>query len=270
MLRLLTDPVLHPSYDFLAVFRGPAGTRCILKSFQPCSTAFSSSAHDRRRILHCQVTSHPTSAWVIQQLHEAFPFDSAPGHLIFDRGPQFNDEVIETVKSFGIQPRRTSFRSPWQNGVAERWVCSCRRDLFDHVMPEPYHTMVISALFTGLRIEEILALDWIKINFPRLCMKVEEAVVHGRLGPVKTEYSDDELPLAPEFATVLLDWKRITGAGESGLVFPSHITGRCYHASPLQQDWIRRAGWCLVECPECGAVPGVAAADFRSGVTGDL
>jgi putative transposase len=54
--------------------------------------------------------------------------------LIFDRGPQFNDEVIETVKSFGNQPKRTSFRSPWQNGVAERWVGACRRDLLDHVI----------------------------------------------------------------------------------------------------------------------------------------
>ena len=80
------------------------------------------------------MTGHPTSAWVIQQLREAFPYDSAPAYLIFDRGPQFNDEVIETVKSFGIQPKRTSFRSPWQNGVAERWVGSCRRDLLDHVI----------------------------------------------------------------------------------------------------------------------------------------
>jgi len=91
-------------------------------------------AHDRRRILQCQVTSHPTSAWVIQQLRETFPYDSAPGYVIFDRGPQFNGEVIETVKSFGIQPKRTSFRSPWQNGVAERWVGNCRRDLLDHVI----------------------------------------------------------------------------------------------------------------------------------------
>jgi len=91
-------------------------------------------AHDRRRILQCQVTGHPTSAWVIQQLREAFPYDSAPGFLIFDRGPQFNDEVIETVKNFRIQPKRTSFRSPWQNGVAERWVCTFRRDLLDHVI----------------------------------------------------------------------------------------------------------------------------------------
>ena len=92
------------------------------------------TAHDRRRILHFNVTEHPTSSWVIQQLREALPFDSAPGYLIFDRGSQFNHEVIEAAKSFGIQPKRTSFRSPWQNGVAERWVGSCRRDLPDHVI----------------------------------------------------------------------------------------------------------------------------------------
>ena len=38
------------------------------------------------------------------------------------------------MKNFGIQSKRTSFKSPWQNGVAERWVGNCRRDLFDHVI----------------------------------------------------------------------------------------------------------------------------------------
>jgi len=91
-------------------------------------------AHDRRRILYFNVTRHPTSAWVVQQLRETFPYDSAPGYVIFDHGANFNKEVIETVRSFGINPKRTSFRSPWQNGVAERWVGSCRRDLLDHVI----------------------------------------------------------------------------------------------------------------------------------------
>jgi len=90
-------------------------------------------AHDRRRILHCNVTKHG-SAWVVQQLREAFPYDSAPGYLIFDQGANFNEEVIDTVKSFGIRPKRASFRSPWQNGVAERWVGNCRRDLLNHVI----------------------------------------------------------------------------------------------------------------------------------------
>ena len=91
-------------------------------------------AHDRRRILHCNVTRHPTSAWVSQQLREAFPYDMQSKYLIFDRATNFSGEVIDTVKSFGIQPKRTSFRSPWQNGVAERFVGSCRRDLLDHVI----------------------------------------------------------------------------------------------------------------------------------------
>jgi putative transposase len=92
-------------------------------------------SHDRRRILHCNVTRHPTSAWVSQQLREAFPYDDLPRYLIFDRATNFSAEVISTIKSFGIQPKRTSFRSPWQNGVAERFVGNCRRDLLDHVIP---------------------------------------------------------------------------------------------------------------------------------------
>src|ERR1035438_4477069 len=56
-----------------------------------------------------------TSAWVIQQRREAFPYDSAPGYLIFDRGAQFNEEVIETIRSFDIKPKRTGFRSPWRS-----------------------------------------------------------------------------------------------------------------------------------------------------------
>jgi transposase InsO family protein len=91
-------------------------------------------AHERRRIIYFNVTKHPTSAWIVQQLREGFPYDSAPGYLIFDRGSNFNEEVIDTLNSFGIKPKRTSFRSPWQNGVAERWVGSCRRDLLDHVI----------------------------------------------------------------------------------------------------------------------------------------
>jgi transposase InsO family protein len=91
-------------------------------------------AHDRRRVLHCNVTQHPTSDWVIQQLREAFPYNSAPEYLIFDLGSNFNEEVIGIVKSFGIAPKRTNFRSPWQNGVAERFVGNCRRDLLDHVI----------------------------------------------------------------------------------------------------------------------------------------
>ena len=91
-------------------------------------------SHDRRRILHFNVTRNPTSHWVVQQLREAFPFEMSHKYLIFDRDAKFGTDIIAAVKTLGITPTRTSYRSPWQNGVAERWVQSCRRDLFDHVI----------------------------------------------------------------------------------------------------------------------------------------
>src|SRR5712664_5033157 len=91
-------------------------------------------SHDRRRILHVSVTKHPTSGWIIQQLREAFPFEAPQKYLIFDRDQKFGFEVIAAVNATRIIPKQTSFRSPWQNGVAERWVGSCRRDLLEHII----------------------------------------------------------------------------------------------------------------------------------------
>ena len=90
--------------------------------------------HDRRRILHFNATFNPTAAWVIQQLREAFPCETAPRHLIFDRDSIFSADVVGFVKSMGTKPCRISYRSPWQNPGAERWIGGCRRELFDHVV----------------------------------------------------------------------------------------------------------------------------------------
>ena len=90
--------------------------------------------HGRRRIIHFNVTANPTAQWVIQQLREAFPDDSAPRYLIFDNDTIFSDEATEAIKHFGTEPKRTAFQSPWQNGVAERWVGSCKREIIDHVI----------------------------------------------------------------------------------------------------------------------------------------
>ena len=75
--------------------------------------------HDRRRILHCNVTRHPTSLWIVQQLREAFPFDSASRFLIFDRDAKYGEDVHAAVRALNMSPVRTSFASPWQNGIAE-------------------------------------------------------------------------------------------------------------------------------------------------------
>ncbi len=90
--------------------------------------------HGRRRILHLGVTKHPTSLWIGQQLREAFPYEVDHEYLIHDRDAKFGVEVTAAVRAVGLESVRTSFRSPWQNGLAERWVGSCRRDLLDHVI----------------------------------------------------------------------------------------------------------------------------------------
>ena len=74
--------------------------------------------HGRRRVLHFNVTGHPGSAWVIQQLRDAFPDQSEHRHLIFDNDAIFSSEVARSISRLGIRPKRTALRSPWQNGAA--------------------------------------------------------------------------------------------------------------------------------------------------------
>jgi putative transposase len=90
--------------------------------------------HDRRKILHFNVTRNPHALWVVQQLREAWAYKQPQRFLLFDRDAKFGAEVVSAVRDMGSQPTRTAFRSPRQNGAAERWVGSCRRDLLDHVI----------------------------------------------------------------------------------------------------------------------------------------
>jgi putative transposase len=90
--------------------------------------------HGRRRVLHFNVTAHPSAAWVMQQLRDAFPDAPTHRYLIFDNDSIFSLEVARSIRSFGIHPKRTALRSPWQNGTAERFVGNVRRELLDHVV----------------------------------------------------------------------------------------------------------------------------------------
>jgi integrase len=69
---------------------------------------------------------------------------------------------------------------------------------------EPYRTMIKVAMCLGLRISEILALKWSDFDFEAGTLMVTRGAVHGRIGRVKTEYSEDEMPLDPAFARLLL------------------------------------------------------------------
>ena len=108
-------------------------------------------------------------------------------------------------------------------------------------LKEPVWTMAVVAMCTGLRISEVLALRWERLDFEAGTMLVDQAVVNGRIGPTKTETSKDEVPLDGEIAAILRTWQ-IKQGKRTGLVFPSPLTGGCYHAGMLQRLYLKPAG----------------------------
>jgi putative transposase len=91
-------------------------------------------AHERRRVLHFNVTEHPTAEWTAQQMIEAFPDDCAPKYLIRDRDGVYGNHFRNRVAGLGIQEVLTAAQSPWQNSCAERLIGSIRPECLNHVI----------------------------------------------------------------------------------------------------------------------------------------
>jgi len=91
-------------------------------------------AHDRRRVIHFNVTAHPTAEWTGQQLREAFPFDQSPRYLLRDRDGIFGDDFRKQVHDMKIEEVLSAPRSPWQRAYVERVIGSIRRECLDHVI----------------------------------------------------------------------------------------------------------------------------------------
>ena len=91
-------------------------------------------AHERRRIIHVNITEHLTAKWTAQQMVEAFPWDTAPRYLLRDRDAIYGVCFQERVRPMGIQEVKIAPRSPWQNPYCERVIGSIRRDVLDHVI----------------------------------------------------------------------------------------------------------------------------------------
>jgi putative transposase len=90
--------------------------------------------HDRRQVVHFNVTAHPTSQWTAQQIVEAFPFGDIPRFLIRDRDGIYGDYFRSRVTGMGIEDTMTAPRSPWQNPYCERVIGSIRRECLDYVI----------------------------------------------------------------------------------------------------------------------------------------
>jgi transposase InsO family protein len=88
-------------------------------------------AHDRRRIIHFNVTAHPTAEWTVQQLREALKI---PRYLLRDRDGIFGGEFRKDVKAMGIKEVLSAPRSPWQRAYVERVIGTIRREYLDHVI----------------------------------------------------------------------------------------------------------------------------------------
>jgi transposase InsO family protein len=91
-------------------------------------------AHERRRVVHFNVTEHPTAEWTAQQIIEAFPEDTAPRYLIRDRDGVYGSHFRNRMQGMGIQQVLTAARSPWQNPFAERLIGSIRRECLNHII----------------------------------------------------------------------------------------------------------------------------------------
>jgi len=91
-------------------------------------------SHDRRRVVHVNVTAHPTAAWTRQQLREAFPDQTAPAYVVRDRDGCYGPDFGRLLQTFDTEEILIAPRAPWQNPFVERVIGTLRRECLDHVI----------------------------------------------------------------------------------------------------------------------------------------
>lgn len=112
------------SIDFFTV---PTATFRILFVFVVLS-------HARRRVVHFHVTEHPTQEWTMQQIREAFPWDSTRRYLLRDRDAIYGRDFAAITEGMGMEDVVSAPRAPWRNPYVERMVGSIRRECLDHII----------------------------------------------------------------------------------------------------------------------------------------
>jgi putative transposase len=90
--------------------------------------------HDRRELVHCHVTAHPTAAWVWRQLIEALPWGRQPKYMLRDRDAVYGRGFASQAQALGIETLLTPFRAPRANAIAERVIRTLRQECLDHVL----------------------------------------------------------------------------------------------------------------------------------------
>ena len=91
-------------------------------------------AHDRRKIVRFDVTRNPTAGWLVRQVTEALPWDTAPRYMMRDRDSSYGESFRRQVDAMGITEVVSAARSPWQNAYVERVIGSIRRECLDYIV----------------------------------------------------------------------------------------------------------------------------------------
>jgi putative transposase len=90
--------------------------------------------HERRRVLHFNITESPTAAWTGQQMVNAFPFVAAPPYVLRDRDGIYGEELQGRIRNLGMEELKITSRSPWQSPYVERMIGTLRRGCLDHMI----------------------------------------------------------------------------------------------------------------------------------------
>jgi transposase InsO family protein len=138
--RLMPKKTEKPSQSWMTFLRNHVGQMVSIDFFTVPTvqlrvlSVFAVLAPDRRRVLHFNVTEHPTAEWTAQQIVQAFPGDSVPRYLVRDRDGIYGHDFTTRVDGLGIRQVPISARSPWQNCYAERLIGSIRRECLNQVI----------------------------------------------------------------------------------------------------------------------------------------
>lgn len=136
----MTRPRRPPSQTWLTFLRNHA-TEMVSIDFFTVPTAtfkilyvFRVLSHERRRVVHINVTDSPTALWTGRKIVQAFPWDTAPRFLLRDRDSIYAEEFRRAVRNLRIVDVPTAPHSSWQNPCVERLIGSIRRECLDHVI----------------------------------------------------------------------------------------------------------------------------------------
>ena len=91
--------------------------------------------HATRKILHSNVTAHPTAHWTLQQLREAIPADHTYRFLLHDRDSIFSQQLDQSIHHLGLRVLKTPPQTPQANALCERLLGTLRRECLDLVIP---------------------------------------------------------------------------------------------------------------------------------------